>query len=101
MTPEGKIKHDISKALTRDGVYYFMPVQNGYGAAGLDYHCYLQGDGHAIAFFIEAKRPGKDVTDRQGELIEEHRGRRCKCFVIDGWAGVVELTSWINANLNT
>jgi hypothetical protein len=42
-------------------MYRFMPVQNGMGAPGLDYHCCIQG----LAIYIETKAPGKDLTDRQ------------------------------------
>jgi len=43
-----------------------MPVQSGYGAAGLDF--YGSHKGRFLA--VETKRPGKHLTPRQ-ELIKE------------------------------
>jgi hypothetical protein len=38
-----------------------MPVQNGMGRPGVDYHCCIDG----LAVFIETKVEGKTLTDRQ------------------------------------
>jgi hypothetical protein len=51
MTPEGRVKSDVRKLLNRYEVYYFMPVQMGYGAAGLDFHCVVKWRRVPIAFF--------------------------------------------------
>lgn len=62
MTPEGKVKAQVNRALAKlPRMYRFMPVQNGMGAPGLDYHCCISG----LAVYIETKAPGKDLTDRQ------------------------------------
>ena len=58
-TPEGKVKEKVSKLLREYGVYYFMPVQTGYGPAGLDYHCVFRAGTLPIAFFVEAKDEGE------------------------------------------
>jgi len=68
MTPEGKVKAAVKKALaslTRR--YHFMPVQNGMGAPGLDFYCCIGG------FFvaIETKAPGKHLTERQIETASQ------------------------------
>ena len=42
MTPEGKVKKKIKEVLDEYGVYYFMPVQHGYGPRGVDFHCVMR-----------------------------------------------------------
>ena len=80
VTPEGKVKAKISKVLDWYGAYRFMPVQNGMGTPGLDYHCAVKG----FAFFIEAKAPRKKPTARQNILIDNLRvDHGCTVFVID------------------
>jgi len=94
-TAEGVIKDMVNAVLKRNGAYYFCPVQNGLGAAGLDYHCCLG----PVAFFIETKAPGKAPTPRQEKLIGEHRARGTKVFVIDSQAGAMELDRWLAERL--
>ena len=41
-TPEAKVKIRLKEHLRRNGAYYLMPVQTGYGAPSLDFVvCYL------------------------------------------------------------
>jgi hypothetical protein len=62
MTPEGKVKAKVKKALNAlPRCYSFMPVQMGMGAATLDYLCCINGRFVAI----ETKAPGKKLTPRQ------------------------------------
>jgi hypothetical protein len=62
MTPEGKVKAKVKKALNAlPRCYSFMPVQQGLGASTLDYLCCVRG--HFIS--IETKAPGKRLTPRQ------------------------------------
>ncbi len=62
MTPEGKVKAKVNRALAKlPKAYKFMPVQNGMGAPGLDYYCCIAG----LFVAIETKVEGKDMTDRQ------------------------------------
>ena len=84
MTPEGRVKNHIKEILDAYGVYYLMPVQEGYGAAGLDFHCVVRMGRAAMAFFIEAKRPDEKPTDRQ-KLFMADRALMQKAisFVID------------------
>ena len=100
MTPEGRVKNAIKEVLDKFGVYYFMPVQTGFGAAGLDFHCVipvwvpLSGLMLPMAFFIEAKRPGKGPTDRQEQFAKDRwEQQHARTFVIDGDVG--ELTKWL------
>jgi hypothetical protein len=111
-TPEGRVKNAISTLLKRhSNVYYFMPVQFGMGASGVDYHCVVEvlfnidstPTPLPIAFFIEAKRPGEDPTDRQDQFLKDRREKQhCKTFVIDEdptitmGSGLEELEEWLN-----
>lgn len=91
LTPEGRIKQRVSKFLgTMPGLYYYMPVQAGYGRATLDYvGCYL---GHF--FSIETKAPGKHPTDRQEVVITAMRRSGAAVFVIDS-DDLSELKRWM------
>lgn len=63
--PEGWIKEIVKEMLNaHPGAYYYMPVQNGMGASTLDFICAINGRYVAI----EAKAPGKYMTDRQEQV---------------------------------
>ncbi len=68
MTPEGKIKAKVKKALdTLPRCYRFMPVQQGLGAPALDFYCCI-----STRFIgIETKAKGKGMTARQLETARE------------------------------
>ena len=74
------MKDAIKKVLKEHNAYWFCPVQNGMGSAGLDFHCCHYGR----AFFIEAKAPGKKPTPRQLVTIKTIERSGGKVFVIDG-----------------
>lgn len=95
MTPEGKVKAKVSALLKQYGCYYFMPVQMGLGAAGLDYHCYKTVSNVAIAFFVETKAFGKEPTPRQQLSMDEHEARGARCFVVDSDLTLKELERWL------
>lgn len=83
MTPEGRIKQRVKRALTQTfgkHAWYFMPVQNGMGKPGLDFFVCLYG--HFVA--IETKVPGKELTLRQQSTMAEIDGARGLTFVIHG-----------------
>lgn len=62
MTPEGRVKAKVKRALaTLPACYRFMPVQTGFGSQTLDYLCCIWGRFVAI----ETKAPGKDLTPMQ------------------------------------
>lgn len=95
-TPESKVKTKVKALLDKYDVYYFMPVQTGIGAAGLDFHAVIYADNRPIAFFIETKRQGAEPTDRQEYLIKRLTHRyRCNVFVIDGPFGLKQLQEWL------
>lgn len=92
MTPEGRVKALVKRALDRFKTRYeFWPVPGGYGPSSLD--CLLCINGHFVA--VETKAPGKKPTPRQRNctrMIEQAGGR---VFIIDSAAGVVELVAYI------
>ena len=90
-TPEGIVKNEVKKLLNAyPQLYYFMPVQAGFGASTLDFlGC------HVGRFFaIETKAPGKRPTDRQKMIMDQMRRAGAKVFVIDG--DLTELRAWLN-----
>ena len=93
MTPEGRIKAKINKVLAQwEGVYKFMPVQQGLGATTLDYLVCVNS--HFLG--IEAKAPGKKPTPRQVLTIQKIRAAGGTALVIDGDLGLVELLAFMN-----
>jgi len=97
-TPEGKVKESIRKMLTKYNVYFFMPVQMGLGAAGLDFHCVVFSALHnmPLPFMVEAKAPGKVPTSRQEVLIGKLRKEyQCKVFIISTEPELKQLESWL------
>lgn len=92
MTPEGKVKRAISRAIADyKRVYKFMPVPSGYGPSSLDYLLCVQG----MFVGIEAKAPGKKPTARQKACIEAIRRAGGTAFVIDS-EDVTELVRFLN-----
>lgn len=80
MTPEGRTKKRITAMLKDVDVYYFMPVQFGYGEDTVDYlGCRRDGQ----MFAIEAKRHLGDPTDRQKATLKRMREHGCQTFVCD------------------
>ena len=94
-TPEGKVKAVVS-ALLKDApdIYYFMPVQGGFGASTIDYlGC------HKGRFFgIETKAPGEKPTVRQQLVLAFIKRAGGKTFLIDAASGasIDELRKWLN-----
>ena len=88
MTPEGKVKRQVTALLKQySDLYYFMPVPSGFGESSLDYLiCYR---GRWIS--VETKRPGGKPTERQERIAASMRRAGGAVFVIDGPAGVAEL----------
>lgn len=77
-TPEGKVKDKVKRLLKKYDVYYFMPVQAGYGAPGLDFHCCANG----TALFIETKAGNKKLTPRQENTVMEVQKANGVVFII-------------------
>ena len=98
-TPESKTKASINRVLKAFGVYYFMPVQTGLGARGVDYHCCVRYGDVSLAFFIEAKKPGGSATKIQTNFLADRRQfQKAKTFVIDDDNVTLhELVEWLEA----
>lgn len=95
-TPEGTIKNKVKKILLEQEVYFFCPVQMGYGAAGLDFHCVVLVKNYPLAFFIETKKPGGKTTPRQHNLIEILTEKyKSKVWVIDSSTDIASLELWL------
>lgn len=94
MTPEGKIKNEVKKALNRAGAWFYMPVQNGMGVVGIpDFvGCYR---GHFFA--IETKAPGKakNLTPNQMLRMDEIRAAGGAAFVVDGAESWAQVDEWM------
>ncbi len=89
---EKVVKDRVKRTLKKYNVYWFMPVQMGYGAPALDFYCCYK----KLFLAIETKVPGKKLTARQSitkEIIENAGG---KVFVIDG--DTMELEKWLKAH---
>lgn len=70
MTPEGRIKDAVKKVMRKHGVWYFMPMQNGFGVVGIpDFICCIDG----LFFTVETKAPGKreNTTPNQQRVMRE------------------------------
>jgi hypothetical protein len=83
-TPEGKVKDAVKKILRDNNIWFYMPVQTGYGVAGIpDFVCCVPPTGHFLA--IETKAPGKrnQLRPTQVKQIEAIQTAR-------GWALVVD-----------
>lgn len=92
MTPEGKVKAKIKKELTRyTELYYYMPVPGGFGKTTLDY----LGCHHGRFFAIEAKAPGKKLTQMQERDRDIIRAAGGVVFEIIGDVGLEELARWL------
>lgn len=83
MTPEGRVKNTVkTKILIPNGIWFFMPVQTGYGRRELDFICALP---NGRIFFIETKAPGAGrLTEPQQFLILQHRKAGRHVFIVDG-----------------
>jgi hypothetical protein len=82
MTPEGRVKNGVKKVLKDRGIWFFMPMQNGFGVVGIpDFICCWEG--HFLA--IETKAPGKrgDTTANQERKLQEIRDHGGMSLVVD------------------
>lgn len=79
LTPEGVVKKKLKALLDEWGAYYFMPVQTGYGKAGVDFFVCASGR----FFAVEAKKKGvRKPTDRQADTMEMVKKAGGECYVV-------------------
>jgi len=88
-TPEGKVKDAVKKVLKTRDIWFFMPMQNGFGVVGIpDFICCWKGQFLAI----ETKAPGKraQTTANQKRTIEEIKSHGGWAIVVDDAKQVIE-----------
>jgi hypothetical protein len=92
-TPEGRVKAEIRKVLDKykPSLYYDMPVPYGYGKSTLDFVGWFKGR----PFAIEAKRAGKQPTDRQEGIIHDMLLAGATVFCIAGEGATAPLEDWL------
>ena len=81
-TPEGKVKDEVKKVLKEFNVWYFCPMQNGFGVVGIpDFICCFDGK----FFAIETKAPSKinNTTPNQDRVIKEIKDHGGYVIVVD------------------
>jgi|TARA_R110000772_G_scaffold63770_1_gene142625 Holliday junction resolvase len=94
MTPEAKVKKQVTRQLDAMGAYYFYPVTGGYGRSGVPdiVGCY-QG----LFFGIECKAGKNKPTPLQDKNLKDIRKAGGMDMVIneDNVGGVSQsLTAW-------
>lgn len=92
-TPEGRVKAALKKLFKKyePELYYFMPVQQGYGAAALDFHCVFRG----FAFMVETKAPAGELTPRQSATAARMAQADCPVFVVRDNIGIGEVEEFL------
>lgn len=89
MTPEGRVKEAVKKVLKARDIWFFMPMQNGFGVVGIpDFICCWRG--YFLA--IETKAPGKrgDTTANQDRRLQEIKDHGGWTIVVDDAAQLIE-----------
>lgn len=99
---EKVVKDRVKRILRNHGAWWHMPVQQGYGAPGVDFHvCH-----HGRFLGIETKRPGKYPSPRQELTMEAIREAGGHTLVVgaeyhteeDKFSGESELIAWLLLN---
>lgn len=94
LTPEGRVKEAVKRFLKSRGVYYFMPMQNGFGVVGVpDFVCCSSG--RFIA--IETKAPGNlaTTTANQDRQIAAIRAAGGAAVVVDDVQQLPPIFDWL------
>lgn len=96
MTPEGRVKLRIETILheyQRNGVimWWFKPVQSGYGTRALDYIACVRGRFVAI----EAKRDGEVLRPIQRSVALNILNAGGKVFIVSRDDGMEALSRWL------
>ena len=94
MTPEGRIKAAVDKALLNSAAYWHRPIGSAYGAAALDYHVANMG----YYASIETKSSTSNhPTVRQTATMRKVIDSNSSVFLIDAIDGpdLQELKDWL------
>jgi hypothetical protein len=92
LTPEGRVKQDVKKLLVARDIWFYMPVQTGYGVGGIpDFICCWKG----LFIAVECKAPGREntTTPAQRQRITEIREHGGRAVVV---SNVVDLEAWLD-----
>ena len=92
-TPEGAVKQRVKALLDKHAAYWFMPMQNGYGAPSLDFLICHRGRFAAC----ETKAGNKKPTPRQELTIKQIQRAMGPCFVVNEESGLDALRLWLEA----
>ena len=95
MTPEGKVKAEIKKGLEALGIYYFMPVQSGYGKRALDFICCYKG----LFIAIEAKSGTNTPSKFQQTTMQQMEKAGAYTAVAYCWNDVIHLLRLVDTDL--
>ncbi|HEX8838232.1 MAG TPA: hypothetical protein VF748_14920 [Candidatus Acidoferrum sp.] len=95
MTPEGLTKQEIKKLLDSygDALYYFMPVQSGYGTRTIDFLICFRG--RFIA--VEAKREGARAARFQQRILDGISKAGGLAFCVDTAEELKTVFAWLTA----
>ena len=93
MTPEGRVKQQVTKWLKEHDIYYFMPVQTGYGRPALDYICCWRG----LYVEIECKAGDNDLTARQRAIYVAVERAGGLAFVVRSYMSIPDRMELIDA----
>ena len=107
-TPEGKVKDEVKKLLTKYKIYpakdagnfpkdaegwYWMPVKNSMGISGIP-----DVVGHYLGYFfsVETKAPKKKPTGFQALQIAAIAASGGAVFIVDGPESLKEFEVWLH-----
>jgi hypothetical protein len=94
MTAEALVKKEIKHGLISRGIWFFMPVQCGYGRTAIDFICCWDG----LFLAIEAKAENNKVGVRQQATLTEIKEAGGRAVVAYSWADVEEaLERWTSS----
>ena len=94
MTAEALVKKEIKRGLAARGIWFFMPVQTGYGRRSVDFICCWQG----LFLAIEAKAGDNKLGRQQQATLEEIKEAGGRAVVAYSWADVEEaLERWTSS----
>jgi hypothetical protein len=94
MTAENLVKQEIKRGLIARGIWFFMPVQTGYGRRSVDFICCWQG----LFLAIEAKAGDNKLGRQQQATLEEIKEAGGRAVVAYSWADVEEaLERWTSS----
>jgi hypothetical protein len=95
MTPEGKVKADVKRELKLRGIWYFMPMQNGFGVVGIpDFICCWNG--RFLAIETKAPKKRSHTTANQERQIADINAHGGYAIVVDD---VSQLISFLQEHI--